>query len=77
LRSLTDTRIFDFADFITLDDGEAPLLDLMEHISGSRKLEALKRTFALTDARSSFSTVQKHRIPIRKKQTHRITPIFR
>lgn len=54
LRSLTDTRIFNFADFITLDDGEAPLLDFMEHISCSRKLEKLKRTFAVSEGKVKF-----------------------
>ncbi|MBV5334084.1 hypothetical protein JZU57_02405, partial [bacterium] len=32
LRSLSDPRVFDFVDFITLDDGEAPLLHLLEHL---------------------------------------------
>ena len=32
LRSLTDPRVFEFIDFITLDDGEAPLECLVEYI---------------------------------------------
>jgi hypothetical protein len=32
LRSLTDIRVFEFFDFITLDDGEAPLENLIAHI---------------------------------------------
>jgi hypothetical protein len=36
LRSLSDVRVFEFWDFITLDDGEAPLHDLLQHIQGSR-----------------------------------------
>ncbi|WP_372774569.1 radical SAM protein [Mangrovibacterium sp.] len=45
LRSLTDPRVFDYLDFITLDDGEAPLLLLLEHLNGKRELKQLKRTF--------------------------------
>ena len=47
LRSLSDVRVFEFFDFITLDDGEAPLDNLMEHIEGKRASELLKRTFVL------------------------------
>ena len=32
LRSLADPRLFDYADFLTLDDGEAPLLALLAHL---------------------------------------------
>ncbi len=45
LRSLSDNRVFDFFDFITLDDGEAPILNLIEHLQGKREIENLKRTF--------------------------------
>jgi hypothetical protein len=47
LRSLSDVRVFEFFDFITLDDGEAPLDNLMEYIEEKRPLEQLKRTFIL------------------------------
>ena len=46
LRSLTDPRVFDYLDFILLDDGEAPLLNLIEHLDGKREITDLKRTFA-------------------------------
>lgn len=45
LRSLRDERIFDYIDFISLDDGEAPLLFLIEHLEGIRPIEGLKRIF--------------------------------
>ncbi len=54
LRSFTDTRIFEFVDFITLDDGEIPLLHLIEHISGTREQDNLKRTFILKDQRVCY-----------------------
>ena len=47
LRSLSDPRIFNYLDFITLDDGEAPLLHLLGFLEGKRIILQLKRTFAL------------------------------
>lgn len=54
LRSLTDTRVFEFFDFITLDDGEAPVECLVEHLEGKRNLNELKRTFALVDGNVTY-----------------------
>ncbi|WP_430613713.1 B12-binding domain-containing radical SAM protein [Flavobacterium sp. JP2137] len=51
LRSLTDVRVFEFFDFITLDDGEAPLEHLILHLEGKLDQDALKRTFLLRDDR--------------------------
>jgi hypothetical protein len=34
LRSLRDARVFDYFDFLTLDDGERPLLNLLSRLSG-------------------------------------------
>ena len=51
LRSLTDARVFDYLDFICLDDGEAPLLYLMEHLDGNRAMADLKRTFSLLNGK--------------------------
>ena len=45
LRSLSDTRIFNYVDFISLDDGEIPLKNILEHVDGKRTIEELKRTF--------------------------------
>lgn len=47
LRSLSDPRVFEYFDFILLDDGEAPILNLIEHLNGKRVKAELKRTFAL------------------------------
>ena len=43
LRSLSEPRVFDFVDFITLDDGERPMLALLEHLNDSSR--TLFRTF--------------------------------
>ena len=47
LRSISDPRVFEYFDFILLDDGEAPILNLIEHLDGKREKANLKRTFAL------------------------------
>jgi radical SAM superfamily enzyme YgiQ (UPF0313 family) len=50
LRSLRDKRVFEFFDFITLDDGELPVELLISHVLNSPPLEGLgeaKRTFLL------------------------------
>jgi radical SAM superfamily enzyme YgiQ (UPF0313 family) len=49
LRALQEPRVFDFVDFITLDDGETPLLNLLENLRGTRELPYLKRTFCRID----------------------------
>lgn len=45
LRSLTEPRVFDYCDYITLDDGERPLTCLIEYFQGKRDKSLLKRTF--------------------------------
>ncbi len=50
LRELKDERVFEFFDFITLDDGELPLELLINHVFNSKPSEILgeaKRTFLL------------------------------
>lgn len=49
LRSLSDIRVFDYVDFICLDDGERPIFNVIEHLEGKRSLSDLKRTFCLVD----------------------------
>ncbi len=49
LRSLTDVRVFEFFDFITLDDGEAPLENLVLYVEGKILQEELKRTLLLKE----------------------------
>ena len=54
LRSLSDPRVFEFFDFITLDDGEAPLENMIGFVEGTKKLEDLKRTFLLENGKVSY-----------------------
>jgi radical SAM superfamily enzyme YgiQ (UPF0313 family) len=54
LRSLSDTRVFEFFDFISLDDGEAPIENLLAYIEGSKTLNELKRTFTMHDGAVTY-----------------------
>jgi len=54
LRSLSDVRVFSFLDFVTLDDGEAPLMHLLEFLAGKREKKLLKRTFLLENSKVEY-----------------------
>ncbi len=45
LRELSEPRVFDFVDYVTLDAGERPVLSLIEHLRGQRGRQRLQRTF--------------------------------
>lgn len=45
LRELAEPRVFDYFDYVTLDDGERPLLALLDHLGGGRSRQRLVRTF--------------------------------
>ena len=63
LRELSDPRIFDYVDFITVDDGEAPMLALLDHLrTGSGPL---MRTFVRRGGKVSLVNDAPHRdVPI-------------
>jgi hypothetical protein len=48
LREMSEPRVFDYFDFVTLDAGERPLLALIEHLQGKRPVEQLVRTYTRT-----------------------------
>jgi hypothetical protein len=54
LRSLSDPRVFEFYDFITLDDGEAPLEILWDHLQEKKELSELKRAFTLVNKKVAY-----------------------
>ena len=54
LRSLSDPRVFEFYDFITLDDGEAPIEILIDHIDGKKDIHDLKRCFTLSNGAVAY-----------------------
>ncbi|NMG42436.1 radical SAM protein [Aromatoleum toluvorans] len=45
LRELKEPRVFDYFDYVTLDDGERPILALLDHLQGGRGRSRLVRTF--------------------------------
>lgn len=49
LRDLKEPRVFDYFDYITLDDGERPMQLLLDHIRNPKTAPYLKRTFCRQD----------------------------
>ncbi|MDW5416144.1 radical SAM protein [Iodobacter sp. CM08] len=49
LREMSDPRVFDYFDYVTLDDGERPLLALLDHLYAKRSQQRLVRTFVRND----------------------------
>lgn len=54
LRAISDTVVFDYIDFITLDDGEAPLMVLNDYLENKIPIELLKRCFTLINAQVTY-----------------------
>ena len=54
LRSLSDARVFEFFDFITLDDGEAPIENMIGFVEGRKNIDDLKRTFILENGKVNY-----------------------
>lgn len=70
LRRLTDPRVFQYFDFICLDDGEAPLQFLLEHLVGERPASQLKRTYLLEEGQVRYKNGAKERdVPQREVGT--------
>lgn len=64
LRGLKDPRVFNYVDYICVDDGERPLLNLLEHLSGKRPENQLMRTYVRKDGRVIYWESKKtHDIP--------------
>ncbi|MCK5759643.1 MAG: radical SAM protein [Candidatus Delongbacteria bacterium] len=54
LRNLSETRIFEFVDFITLDDGEQPLLSIIDLLENKITETELCRTFVLKNDKATY-----------------------
>lgn len=51
LRSITDIRFFQYADYLLLDDGEDPIYELLQYLDGHITTDGLVRTFCLDESR--------------------------
>ncbi|NOR45738.1 MAG: radical SAM protein [Candidatus Delongbacteria bacterium] len=54
LRNLSEPRIFEFVDFITLDDGEQPLLSIIDLLENKITENELCRTFVLNSNKVTY-----------------------
>jgi hypothetical protein len=63
LRELDEPRVFDFFDYVMLDDGERPILSLLEHLRGERAKEKLVRTFLREHGRVRYIDARETDIP--------------
>ena len=63
LRELSDPRVFDHFDFVTLDAGERPLLSLLDHLGGRRSRGRLVRTFVREDGAVRYVNMAEPEVP--------------
>ncbi|MGB7535231.1 MAG: radical SAM protein [Azonexus sp.] len=63
LRELKEPRVFDHLDFVTLDDGERPILALLEHLAGQRPRLNLVRTFARVNGQVRYFNTGEPDVP--------------
>ena len=63
LRDLGEPRVFDYFDYVTLDDGERPLLCLLEYLEGKRPRLNLLRTFVRVDGKVRYFTTSEEDVP--------------
>jgi radical SAM superfamily enzyme YgiQ (UPF0313 family) len=69
LRELAEPRVFDFFDYVCLDDGERPVLSLLEHLGGERPRERLQRTFVRDGGRVAYIDAGEPDIPFAESGT--------
>jgi radical SAM superfamily enzyme YgiQ (UPF0313 family) len=63
LRELKEPRVFDHFDYVTLDDGERPILALLDYLEGKRPRLNLVRTFARVDGKVRYFNASEPDIP--------------
>ncbi|UCV26855.1 B12-binding domain-containing radical SAM protein [Ferribacterium limneticum] len=69
LRELAEPRVFDYFDYITLDDGETPLLALFEYLAGQRPRLNLVRTFTRVDGAVRYFNTGEADVPFEEVGT--------
>jgi radical SAM superfamily enzyme YgiQ (UPF0313 family) len=63
LRELSEPRVFDYVDAVTLDAGERPLLALLDHWRGRRSAGRLVRSFVRQDGAVRYIDIGEADIP--------------
>ncbi|HXE41090.1 MAG TPA: radical SAM protein, partial [Azonexus sp.] len=63
LRELKEARVFDYFDYITLDDGEQPIMALLEHFAGQRPRLNLVRTYTRVDGQVRYFNTGEADVP--------------
>ncbi|HJV07102.1 MAG TPA: radical SAM protein [Chromobacteriaceae bacterium] len=63
LRELKEPRVFDYFDFVTLDDGEKPILAILEHLQGQRSASRLVRTYLRDNGEVRYVNLMEADIP--------------
>ena len=63
LRELTEPRVFDHFDYVTLDAGERPLLALLDHLGGKRSAQRLVRTYLRSEGHVRFVNFVEPEVP--------------
>ncbi|HQU79470.1 MAG TPA: radical SAM protein [Azonexus sp.] len=63
LRELKEPRVFNYFDYVTLDDGERPILALLEYLEGKRPRLNLVRTYARVDGKVRYFNASEPDIP--------------
>ncbi len=63
LRELKEARVFDYFDYVTLDDGERPILALLEHLEDKRPRLNLVRTYARVDGKVRYFNNSEQDVP--------------
>ncbi|WP_031526915.1 B12-binding domain-containing radical SAM protein [Dyadobacter crusticola] len=61
LRTLKESRVFNYIDFVCLDDGEAPLLSLLDYLDGNRQLGEMKRVYSRVNGAVIYHNSAKER----------------
>lgn len=76
LRQLSEPRIFDYVDYITLDDGELPLLRLLRYRQGEIGADMLLRTYYREDGLVRYVSFVSDDMPAQEENDHLPVPDF-
>lgn len=63
-RRLREPRLFDYVDYVTLDDGELPLLRLLKHLGGELPADKLLRTYCRLDGEVRYISYEHPDMPV-------------